>query len=52
MTEVMSACDGTGGPLRRWPRSGARNMQNYRLLEEVGDYGKPVLLKRGPSRHS
>lgn len=28
---------------------GARNMQNYRLLEEVGDCGKPVLLKRGPS---
>jgi 3-deoxy-7-phosphoheptulonate synthase len=28
---------------------GARNMQNYRLLEEVGAEGKPVLLKRGPS---
>ena len=28
---------------------GARNMQNYRLLEAVGDEGKPVLLKRGPS---
>jgi 3-deoxy-7-phosphoheptulonate synthase len=28
---------------------GARNMQNYRLLEAVGDAGKPVLLKRGPS---
>ncbi len=28
---------------------GARNMQNYRLLEAVGKCGKPVLLKRGPS---
>ena len=28
---------------------GARNMQNYRLLEAVGDAGKPVLLKRGAS---
>ncbi len=28
---------------------GARNMQNYRLLEAVGEPGKPVLLKRGPS---
>ncbi len=28
---------------------GARNMQNYRLLEAVGAAGKPVLLKRGAS---
>ena len=28
---------------------GARNMQNYRLLEAVGAEGKPALLKRGPS---
>jgi 3-deoxy-7-phosphoheptulonate synthase len=28
---------------------GARNMQNYRLLEAAGKEGKPVLLKRGPS---
>ncbi len=28
---------------------GARNMQNYRLLEAVGASGKPVLLKRGAS---
>ena len=28
---------------------GARNMQNYRLLESVGQARKPVLLKRGPS---
>lgn len=28
---------------------GARNMQNYPLLEAVGECGLPVLLKRGPS---
>src|SRR6516165_2252257 len=28
---------------------GARNMQNYPLLEAVGEAGVPVLLKRGPS---
>jgi 3-deoxy-7-phosphoheptulonate synthase len=28
---------------------GARNMQNYRLLEAVGKTHRPVLLKRGPS---
>jgi len=28
---------------------GARNMQNYRLLEAVGGVRHPVLLKRGPS---
>jgi len=28
---------------------GARNMQNFRLLEEAGRTGKPVLLKRGLS---
>ena len=28
---------------------GARNMQNYRLLEAVGGEGKPVLLERGPA---
>jgi 3-deoxy-7-phosphoheptulonate synthase len=27
---------------------GARNMQNYPLLEKVGESGMPVLLKRGP----
>jgi 3-deoxy-7-phosphoheptulonate synthase len=27
---------------------GARNMQNYRLLEVAGKMGKPILLKRGP----
>ena len=28
---------------------GARNMQNYRLLEAAGDTDRAVLLKRGPS---
>jgi 3-deoxy-7-phosphoheptulonate synthase len=28
---------------------GARNMQNYRLLEAAGKSPRPVLLKRGPS---
>jgi 3-deoxy-7-phosphoheptulonate synthase len=28
---------------------GARNMQNYPLLTELGRSGQPVLLKRGPS---
>jgi len=28
---------------------GARNMQNYQLLQEVGASGKPALLKRGMS---
>jgi 3-deoxy-7-phosphoheptulonate synthase len=28
---------------------GARNMQNYRLLEACGKSSRPVLLKRGPS---
>jgi 3-deoxy-7-phosphoheptulonate synthase len=28
---------------------GARNMQNYSLLERIGELGKPVMLKRGLS---
>lgn len=28
---------------------GARNMQNFNLLREVGRINKPILLKRGPS---
>jgi 3-deoxy-7-phosphoheptulonate synthase len=28
---------------------GARNMQNFTLLRELGKIGKPVLLKRGPA---
>ena len=31
---------------------GARNMQNYRLLEAVGEPGKPVLLKARAQRHA
>ncbi|MGQ9575866.1 MAG: 3-deoxy-7-phosphoheptulonate synthase [Thermoguttaceae bacterium] len=50
VTEVLAATD---VPLvARYAdvlQIGARNMQNYRLLEEAGASGKPVLLKRGPS---
>jgi 3-deoxy-7-phosphoheptulonate synthase len=50
VTEVMSAED---VPLvARYAdvlQIGARNMQNYRLLEEAGAAGKAVLLKRGAS---
>src|SRR5208283_4412148 len=50
VTEVMAGSD---VPLvARWAdvlQIGARNMQNYRLLEEAGAAGKPILLKRGPS---
>ena len=28
---------------------GARNMQNFRLLQEVGSHNKPVIIKRGLS---
>ncbi|MCF7902809.1 MAG: 3-deoxy-7-phosphoheptulonate synthase, partial [Candidatus Marinimicrobia bacterium] len=28
---------------------GARNMQNFNLLEAVGDTSRPILLKRGPA---
>lgn len=31
---------------------GARNMQNYELLKELGQSGKPILLKRGLSATS
>ena len=30
---------------------GARNMQNYRLLEAVGELDRPVLLEARPQRH-
>lgn len=50
VTEVISADD---VPLvARYAdvlQIGARNMQNYRLLEAAGAEGKPVLLKRGAS---
>src|SRR2546426_502228 len=38
---------GVAGPRGRG--GGARNMQNFSLLEAVGDVRKPVLLKRGMS---
>lgn len=28
---------------------GARNMQNFKLLQALGECGKPVMLKRGPA---
>ena len=31
---------------------GARNMQNYALLSEIGRSGCPVLLKRGLAAHA
>ena len=50
VTEVIAESD---VPLvARWAdvlQIGARNMQNYRLLEACGASGKPVLLKRGPA---
>jgi 3-deoxy-7-phosphoheptulonate synthase len=50
VTEVMapehvSIVAGTADVLQ----IGARNMQNYLLLQAAGDSGKPVLLKRGPA---
>ncbi len=48
VTEVMAAADvSLVGKYADVLQIGARNMQNYRLLEAVGDEGKPVLLKRG-----
>lgn len=50
VTEVLSETDVT--LVARYAdvlQIGARNMQNYRLLEKVGETDKPVLLKRGPS---
>lgn len=50
VTEVMSASDvKLVAAYADVLQIGARNMQNYRLLEEAGAEGKPVLLKRGPS---
>ncbi|GHV55109.1 3-deoxy-7-phosphoheptulonate synthase [Synergistales bacterium] len=50
VTEIMSAeyCD----VFEKYVdviQIGARNMQNFPLLRAVGELGKPVLLKRGPS---
>ncbi len=50
VTEVMSEFDvELIGRYADVLQVGARNMQNYRLLEAVGDSPCPVLLKRGPS---
>lgn len=50
VTEVMSTEE--VGLVARYAdvlQIGARNMQNYRLLEAVGNSGRAVLLKRGAS---
>jgi 3-deoxy-7-phosphoheptulonate synthase len=50
VTEVMAP--GQVGLVREYAdvlQIGARNMQNYDLLMEVGRQEKPVLLKRGPA---
>jgi 3-deoxy-7-phosphoheptulonate synthase len=50
VTEVMSEFDvDLVGRYADVLQVGARNMQNYRLLEAVGNSPCPVLLKRGPS---
>ncbi|MDR3206770.1 MAG: 3-deoxy-7-phosphoheptulonate synthase [Oscillospiraceae bacterium] len=50
VTEIMSQeyCDVFGREVDVI-QVGARNMQNFPLLREVGKLGRPVLLKRGPS---
>ena len=48
VTEVMSPADvAVTVPHADILQVGARNMQNYALLQEVGRSGHPVLLKRG-----
>ena len=50
VTEVMSTEEvGLVAEYADVLQVGARNMQNYRLLEAVGQAKRPVLLKRGPS---
>jgi 3-deoxy-7-phosphoheptulonate synthase len=50
ITEVMTPADvATVQPYTDIFQIGARNAQNYLLLEEVGKAGKPVMLKRGLS---
>ncbi len=50
VTEVLAATEvSLVGRYADVLQIGARNMQNYRLLEAAGKEGKPVLLKRGPS---
>ena len=50
VTEVMEPSEVESmAPSRTVFQVGARSMQNFPLLREVGRSGKPVLLKRGPS---
>jgi 3-deoxy-7-phosphoheptulonate synthase len=50
VTEVMDAAQiGLVAGYADLLQVGARNMQNYFLLRELGRAGKPVLLKRGPA---
>ena len=50
ITEVMTPADvALVGRYTDVFQIGARNAQNYLLLEEVGQAGKPVMLKRGLS---
>jgi 3-deoxy-7-phosphoheptulonate synthase len=50
ITEVMTPADiAQVGEFTDIFQIGARNCQNYLLLEEVGKAGKPVMLKRGLS---
>src|SRR5205807_3642382 len=50
VSEVLSAdeADALGDQVDAY-QVGARNMQNFRLLEALGDIGRPVVLKRGHS---
>ena len=48
ITEVMAPADvDTVSQYADILQIGTRNMQNYNLLDEVGDTGKPVMVKRG-----
>lgn len=50
ITEVMATADvETVAKYADILQIGARNMQNYNLLDEVGKIGKPVMVKRGLS---
>src|SRR5207248_7705188 len=50
ISEVLSAEDAEAlGYQVDGYQVGTRNMQNYRLLEALGDLGRPVILKRGLS---
>jgi 3-deoxy-7-phosphoheptulonate synthase len=50
VSEIMESCQIPGAePFIDIVQIGARNMQNYGLLRDLGQLGKPVLLKRGMS---